>query len=201
MMSEFILEPNELIACEVLEGRLVVRFTSSRQRNPLSSEVLGMLETIVEYCETVGTFSEVIFTGTNNVFASGANLYEIKSLNSERARAFSIRGQFLMNRISRLSAKTTAAINGYCFGGALDLALACDQRIALESATFCHPGAGLGIITGWGGTQRLQRLIGTARACEIFFIAEPISALTALSIGLIDRINNDIVLAPETVRS
>ena len=83
---------------------------------------------------------------------------------------------------------TFAVINGYCFGGALDLALACKRRIASPNARFAHPGAGLGIITGWGGTQRLPRLIGQANSLEIFFTASPIDAGRALSIGLIDEI-------------
>jgi Enoyl-CoA hydratase/carnithine racemase len=85
--------------------------------------------------------------------------------------------------------ETRALINGACYGGALDLALACDRRIASSSATFCHPGVGLGIMTGWGGTQRLPRLVGEANAFELLFTATPISAETAFRIGLIDKID------------
>jgi enoyl-CoA hydratase/carnithine racemase len=172
---------------------LTVRFTSPETRNPLSSIVLNSLESVVNHCEADSGLAEVIFTGTGDVFASGADLREIDLLDDERARTFSIRGQTLMSRISSLPQKTTAAINGYCFGGALDLALACDRRISSSPATFCHPGAGIGIITGWGGTQRLPRLIGEARACELFFTAEPIVASIALSIGLIDVIDDEFV--------
>ena len=80
---------------------------------------------------------------------------------------------------------TIAAINGYCMGGALDLALACDIRLASANAVFAHPGARLGIITGWGGTQRLPRLIGKARALEFFATARRLSSQEALEIGLI----------------
>lgn len=100
-----------------------------------------------------------------------------------------------MTKITSLSQETIAAINGYCFGGALDLALACDRRIASPNATFAHPGASLGIITGWGGTQRLPRLVGTANALEMFFTASPIDAQRALRIGLIDSINEDVLAA------
>jgi len=96
-----------------------------------------------------------------------------------------------MQKIIDLQPATIAAINGYCYGGALDLALACDRRIASPKATFCHPGVGLGIITGWGGTQRLPRLIGTANASMMFFTAMPIDAKEALRIGLIDEIKKD----------
>ncbi len=130
----------------------------------------------------------VIFTGTENVFASGADLREIAGIDVTTAHGFAERGQRLMNKIATETRTTIAAVNGYCFGGALDLALACDRRIALPSATFCHPGAGLGIITGWGGTQRLPRLVGEANALEMFFTAAPIDAERALTIGLIDKI-------------
>jgi enoyl-CoA hydratase/carnithine racemase len=97
-----------------------------------------------------------------------------------------------MSSIANLPQTTVAAINGFCFGGALDLALACDKRIASPDAKFCHPGAGLGIITGWSGTQRLPRLIGTANANEMFFTASPIDAERAIEIGLIDEITDDV---------
>ncbi len=96
-----------------------------------------------------------------------------------------------MSRIAALPQITVAAINGYCFGGALDFALACKRRIASPNATFSHPGVGLGIITGWGGTQRLPRLIGEASALEMFFTAAPIMADHAFKFGLVDGIADD----------
>jgi enoyl-CoA hydratase/carnithine racemase len=96
-----------------------------------------------------------------------------------------------MTQIAGMPQTTVAAINGYCFGGALDLALACQKRIAVPNATFCHPGTGLGIITGWGGTQRLPRLVGRANALMMFFTATPINATEALRIGLIDGTASD----------
>ncbi|HKP69182.1 MAG TPA: enoyl-CoA hydratase/isomerase family protein, partial [Pyrinomonadaceae bacterium] len=84
-----------------------------------------------------------------------------------------------------------AAINGVCFGGALDLALACDRRIASPNALFSHPGAGLGIITGWGGTQRLPRLVGEAVALELLFTGVRVSAEEALRYGLVDMVAHD----------
>ena len=143
--------------------------------------------------EDDASIEKVIFTGEGDVFASGANLREIAVLTAEAAPAFARRGQDLMGRIAGLESLTIAAINGYCFGGALDLALACDVRIASPRATFAHPGAGLGIITGWGGTQRLPRLVGTAIASEIFFTAGAISADRALEIGLVNHTADDVL--------
>lgn len=115
-------------------------------------------------------------------------------------------GQDLMAAIERFPAPVYAAISGYCMGGGLDLALACHHRIVSPHAVFGHCGAALGLITGWGGTQRLPRLVGKARALEIFVAAEKISAQQALRIGLIDAMADDPVAeavqraTPENVR-
>jgi enoyl-CoA hydratase/carnithine racemase len=99
-----------------------------------------------------------------------------------------------MKRIEDLPITTVAAINGYCFGGGLDLALACKKRVASPDALFCHPGVGLGIITGWGGTQRLPRLVGEGLAMEMLLTASRLSAKEALRIGLVDTITEDVVM-------
>ncbi len=177
------------------DGTLIIRFVRPEIRNPLSNDVLARLETILSSIASETHLKRLVFTGSNDVFASGANLREIEELNPESAVEFGKRGQMLMDRIAGLPFVTIAAVNGYCFGGALDLALACRKRISCPDATFCHPGAGLGIITGWGGTQRLPRLIGEARALEMLFTAEPISAEKAFDIGLIDAIASDPVAA------
>jgi enoyl-CoA hydratase len=193
-MGHVLLEQNDLIAFSFVGSTLLVRFISPSTRNPISTKVLELLEMCVAFCESNAKVREVVFTGFDAAFASGADLREIAALTVETAPRFAIRGEALMDRIATLPAKTVAAINGFCFGGGLDLALACDRRIASPDATFCHPGAGLGIITGWGGTQRLPRLVGKAMACEIFFTADPFSAAKALEIGLIDAIDCDYVM-------
>lgn len=167
---------------------IIVRFNRPEIRSPLSIFVLEELGEILGKIRESSNIETVVFTGTGDVFASGADLREIAAVKPETAAGFALRGQDLMNEISRLTQTTVAAINGFCFGGALDLALACDRRIAAPDATFSHPGANLGIITGWGGTQRLPRLVGEARALEMFFTAKRVDAAEALRIGLIDRI-------------
>jgi len=177
----------DLLTTEVVDGALIVRFKRPEIRNPLSVEVIERLDEILERIDA----DRVVFTGTDNVFASGADLREIAAIWADTAEEFALRGQRLMTKIAALPQMTIAAINGYCFGGALDLALACDRRIGSRNAKFAHPGAGLGIITGWGGTQRLPRLVGTANALEMFFTATPIDAERVLAIGLIDEIADD----------
>ncbi len=98
-----------------------------------------------------------------------------------------------MNALASYPAPVIAAIEGHCMGGGLDLALACHRRIAAPHAVFGHRGAALGLMTGWGGTQRLPRLIGKSRALELFVAAEKVSAARALEIGLVDAIADDPV--------
>ena len=181
----------DAVCVECYQRQLVVRFTRPEIRNPLSIVVLEQLDEIIDSCRSDDTIDAVIFTGTGDVFASGADLREIAGVTTETAVEFAQRGQDLMANIAALPQVTVAAVNGFCFGGALDLALACDKRIASPNAKFAHPGAGLGIITGWGGTQRLPRLIGQASALEMFFTASPIDAERALRFGLIDAIEDD----------
>jgi len=135
----------------------------------------------------------LVIAGNNKFFSAGADLREIASLDGPSALEFAKMGQDLMAAIERFPAPVYAAISGYCMGGGLDLALACHRRIASPHAVFGHRGAALGLITGWGGTQRLPRLVGKARALEMFVVAEKISAQQALRLGLIDAMAGDPV--------
>jgi len=135
----------------------------------------------------------VIIAGNRHFFSVGADLNEIAALTGPEACEFSAMGQALMNSIASYPAPVVAAIEGHCMGGGLDLALACHRRIAAPHAVFGHRGAALGLMTGWGGTQRLPRLIGKGRALELFIAAEKISAARALEIGLVDAIASDPV--------
>jgi enoyl-CoA hydratase/carnithine racemase len=130
----------------------------------------------------------LIITGNQKFFSAGADLGEIAALTGPAAYEFSKMGQEFMNIIESFPAPVYAAINGYCMGGGLDLALACHRRIASPHTIFGHRGAALGLMTGWGGTQRLPRLIGRARALELFVAAEKMHAKDALRFGLIDAL-------------
>ena len=135
----------------------------------------------------------LVIAGNQRFFSAGADLAEISALDGPSAYEFSKMGQALMSAIADFPAPVYAAIAGYCMGGGLDLALACHHRVASSHAIFGHRGAALGLITGWGGTQRLPRLIGKGRALEMFVAAEKISAQQALSIGVINAIAEDPV--------
>jgi enoyl-CoA hydratase/carnithine racemase len=135
------------------------------------------------------SITTLIFTGRDNVFLSGANIRELAELDHGAALSFSQRGQALFQRIAASQQTSIAAINGFCMGGGLDFALACNLRIATPLAEFAHPGAQLGIITGWGGTQRLPRIIGRTRAIEFFTTARRLKAAEAWKVGLIHAVD------------
>ena len=174
-----------------LAKTIIIQFNRPEIRSPLSIFVLDELQEILGEVSENLTIETIIFTGREDVFASGADLREIAAVTGVTAVEFALRGQNLMKKIADAKQTTIAVINGFCFGGALDLALACDKRIASPNAVFSHPGANLGIVTGWGGTQRLPRLVGEAKALEIFLTAKRVDAVEALRIGLIDKISEN----------
>jgi enoyl-CoA hydratase len=181
------------VVIETLPRIAVIRLNHPEARNPLSVNTLEELDQAVSSLDQRADIHALIFTGAGDVFASGANIRELRALNPTMAREFALRGQRVMQRIADSTKLTIAAVNGYCMGGGLDLALACDLRCASTRAVFAHPGARLGIITGWGGTQRLPRLIGPARALEIFTTARRLTSYEALEIGLIDGMSDALL--------
>ena len=183
------------IAEEIVGSISIVRFSRPSQRNTLSTETLNALDATLDQLKTSQSVRAVIFTGTADAFASGADISELTRLDPSQAHEFSRRGQQLTGAIANLPQMTIAAINGFCMGGGLDFALACDIRIASRSAVFAHPGSKLGIITGWGGTQRLPRLVGKSKAIELFSSARRFSSDEALKAGLITEIADPVLEA------
>jgi len=139
--------------------------------------------------------ARLVIAGNAKFFSAGADLNEIAALTGAEAFRFAQMGQRLMTAVASFPTPTIAAIQGYCMGGGLDLALACDRRIASAHALFGHRGAALGLITGWGGTQRLSRLVGKGRALQMFLAAEKLHAPQALRAGLVDAIVEDPLAA------
>ena len=176
---------------EVRQGIWVVELRSEDGTNRLTREcVLALTKTLVN----LGRDERgLIVTGNSRFFSAGADLGEIAALTGPAGYEFSKSGQALMAAIEDFPAPVYAAISGYCMGGGLDLALACHRRIAAPNAVFGHRGAALGLITGWGGTQRLPGLIGKGRALEMFVAAEKIHAARAVEVGLVDAVAADPV--------
>ena len=181
------------IVTEVTGSIAILRFNRPRKRNPLSLSTLQQLKSSLSVLLPRDDVEGIILTGTDDVFASGADIRELAQLNPASALEFSKFGQGLFQSIADARQITIAAINGYCMGGALDLALACDIRIASKAALFSHPGGKLGIITGWGGTQRLSRIIGRSRALELFATAGRYSSDAAVRMGLISRVADPVL--------
>lgn len=176
---------------EEFRGVRVLRLCSDDGTNRLSRAfVLSLTETVVELARNQ---QPLVFAGNDRFFSAGAELEEISTLDAPTAYEFSKIGQALMAAIDCFPAPVYAAIAGYCMGGGLDLALACRYRIASPGAIFGHRGAALGLITGWGGTQRLPRLVGKGRAPKMFVAAEKLTAMQALHTGLVDAIAADPV--------
>jgi enoyl-CoA hydratase/carnithine racemase len=174
--------------------RAVIQLTSTDGTNILTLARINALFAAVQQLRSEaerGLLKALTITGNEKFFSAGADLNEISRLSGPEAFAFSGQGQELTWAINHFPIPVTAAIRGYCMGGGMDLALACDHRIAAPNAVFGHRGASLGVITGWGGTQRLPRLIGKARALQMFLLAEMIPAAEALRIGLVDKIVED----------
>ena len=180
------------------DGIAILSLTSADETNklglPMIQELLGCVTKLREKAET-GAIKKLIITGNEKFFSAGADLNEIAQLTGPEAFEFSRLGQRLMLVIDHFPVPVITAIRGYCMGGGMDLALACDYRITSPSAVFGHRGASLGLITGWGGTQRLPRLIGKARALRMFLLAEMVNAAEAKAIGLIDGIAKDPISA------
>jgi enoyl-CoA hydratase len=193
MSDEANLPVARAVIVETRASSAIIRFNRPAERNPLSGATLEELDTAFSALTSRKDINAIIFTGTNDVFASGANIRELRELAPAKAKEFSRRGQQLFQRIAGAPQLTIAAVNGYCMGGALDLALACDIRCASPGAVFAHPGSRLGIITGWGGTQRLPRLIGAARALEMFVTARRVGSREAYEIGLVSKIGEPVL--------
>jgi enoyl-CoA hydratase len=157
--------------------------------NALNAKAKSELKSLFEHLKANDDVSVVSLTGAGEkAFVAGTDIKELTELTTESGRAFSEGGQAIFNLIENLGKPVIAAINGYALGGGLELALACHLRIASENAKFGQPEVNLAIIPGYGGTQRLARLVGKGRAMEMILTGEPIDAQEALRIGLVNRV-------------
>lgn len=157
--------------------------------NALNSETLSDLSTAAKALSDDPEVGVIIITGMGEkAFVAGADIKEMKDMTPLEARKFMHFGQSVFNEIDNLPKPTIAAVNGYALGGGCELALSCDMILASEKAKFGLPEVTLGIHPGFGGTQRLPRLIGSAKAKELIFTGEMIDANEALRIGLVNKV-------------
>lgn len=157
--------------------------------NALNGETLYELEAAVKDVKADSNIKVMIVTGTGNKsFVAGADIAFMLPLSPAEGRFFSDLGERVMRQFDLLEKPVIAAINGYALGGGCELAMACDIRLASETATFALPEVGLGVIPGFGGTQRLPRLIGEGRAKELTFTTDVIDAQEAYRLGLVNHV-------------
>ena len=191
---EFVLEIPEFehLSYEVEEGIALVTLKRPEALNALSQSLLEELAEIPELVQQDPEVRAVIFTGEGKAFAAGADLKEIAAIKDPfMGREYALFGQRVFAEIAALPVPTIAAINGYALGGGLELALACDLRVAAKTAKLGLPEVGLGLIPGFGGTQRLPRLIGRGRALDLIFTGRHVDAEEALFLGLVNRVAED----------
>lgn len=156
--------------------------------NALNMAVLDELELTARAIGQDRTIRALVVTGAGKAFVAGADISEMSGLDEAGAMDLARRGQRAITAIEELEIPVIAAINGYALGGGCELALACDIRLAGERAKMGQPETGLGITPGFGGTQRLPRVIGVSRALEMIYTGRVIDAQEALRMGLVNRV-------------
>ena len=168
--------------------------------NALNSAVFSDLDAVLDEIEADRGISVVIFTGAGRSFIAGADITEMLPMTPVEGKQWGDRGNTTMLRIENLPQPTIAAVNGFAFGGGNELAMSCDMRLASTKAKFGQPEVGLGITPGFGGTQRLSRLVGTARAMELILTGKTIDAAKAREIGLVNEVVEPEELLPTAVQ-
>ena len=157
--------------------------------NAMNKDLVAELQQAVEECVENGDVGVIVITGSGDkAFVAGADIKSMQKMTGRESLEFSREGQEMTMVIENSPKPVIAAINGFALGGGCEIALACDMRIASENAKFSQPEVVLGIIPGWGGTQRLSRLIGKGRAIEMITTGEMIDAKEALRIGLVNHV-------------
>ncbi|MFZ5924029.1 MAG: enoyl-CoA hydratase/isomerase family protein [Bacillota bacterium] len=157
--------------------------------NALNFQAVSELSSVFDELACSSDVAVVILTGKGEkAFVAGADIKEFPGLTRQAGIEMAMRGHALMSKIATFGRPVIAAINGLCLGGGCELALACDLRVASEAARFGQPEVNLGLIPGYGGTQRLPRLVGPAVAKELLFTGSTIDAQEALRIGLVNRV-------------
>lgn len=192
---------SEVVKARIEEGAVgVLTVHRPEKLNALNSEVLDALEARVCEWERDDGVRALLITGAGEkAFVAGADIAELSELDPRGAEAASRRGQRLFDRLASFPKPVVAAIGGYALGGGLELALACHLRVASKKAKLGLPEIKLGILPGYGGTQRLPRLVGLGRALEIMLTGEPIDAEEAHRIGLVNRVVEPEALADEAL--
>lgn len=172
----------------------IIKINRPEAMNSLNGDVLKGIDAALDQVADDDEVQVIVFTGEGKAFVAGADIAQMSTMNEKEGYEFGVLGSQVFRRIEKLDKPSIAAVNGFALGGGCELAMSCDMRIASEKAKFGQPEVGLGITPGYCGTQRLARIAGKAKACELILTGEHISAAEAQSIGLVNK-----VVAPEAL--
>ena len=177
------------LLAEITDGVATVTVNRPEKRNPLNRETVAALDDCFRDLAANPDVKAIILTGAGEkAFVAGADLNQVTGLDAMQGREWGRVGQAVFSRIESMEKPVIAAINGWALGGGLELAMSCHIRIAAETARMGQPEVKLGIVPGYGGTQRLARIIGRGRALEMLLTGDPIDAAEAYRIGLVNHI-------------
>jgi len=176
------------ILVEIVEKIGIIKINRPQALNALNIETIHELNDVVHQWNREDDIKVIIITGEGKAFVAGADIAEMKDMTRQQAIDFSEMGQRVLSLIESQEKPVIAAVNGFALGGGCELAMACDIRIASDKARLGQPEVNLGVIPGFAGTQRLARMVGTAKAKELIFTGDMVDAQTALSIGLVNQV-------------
>jgi len=177
------------IRVETEHGIALITFNRPKALNALNSDLLSELSTALDALAADDQIRVLVLTGEGEKsFVAGADINELAKLDTLKAKAFIHRGLSIINKIADLPIPAIAAVNGFALGGGLEIAMACDFIYASDKASFGQPEIKLGLIPGYGGTQRLPRLIGINRAKELLYTGNMVSAEEALQLGIVNKV-------------
>lgn len=185
----------ENIIVNAAEGIATITFNRPKALNALNSALLAELSQALDDIAADEDIRVLVLTGAGEkAFVAGADIKELAVLSALQAKSFAAKGQAVISKLCELPIPVIAAVNGYALGGGMEIALACDFIYAAESANLGLPETTLGLIPGFGGTQRLSRLIGPNQAKEMIYTGKMVSAAQALALGLVNQ-----VMAPDAL--
>ena len=179
----------QYIQVEKKENIVIVRINRPEKLNAMNIDVIKEMGSIMDQLNSDDSVKVVIVTGTGErAFSAGADIEYMSKISPLEAEQYAVTGHATLNKIENLNKPVIAAVNGYALGGGCELSLACDLRIASKNATMGQPEVTIGICPGWGGTQRLMRIVGLARAKDLIYTGRRISADEAFQMGLVNKV-------------
>lgn len=177
----------------------MIKLNRPKALNALNSQTLKELYEIIDNVARDEDVRVIIITGEGKAFVAGADISEMKDLTAIEGKNFGLLGNKVFRKLEKVNKPVIAAVNGFALGGGCELAMACDIRIASHKAKFAQPEAGLGITPGFGGTQRLARIVGEGRAKELIYTCSMIDAEEAYRIGLVNKVVEPEMLLEEAM--